>query len=210
MKIAVIGRGRVGSVLGPALVRAGHELCFGLRNPADPRHAGDDYIPRLTTAQAVAASDVVILAVDWKDALPALADCGPMAGKLLIDCTNPLKFDPASGLDLALGFDTSGGEIIAAATDARTVKTLNHVSAMAMARARDYATPPIQFVCGDDPGARAEAAELLSSLGFRPIDYGPMLGARKLEPLAMIAIDLMFRHGHDPDFCFGLVEGPAA
>ncbi len=210
MKLAVIGRGRVGTLLGPALVQAGHEVRFGLRDPTDPRHAGDDGIARLRTPDAVAASDGVVLAVDWSVALAALADCGPMAGKLLIDCTNPLKYSPEAGLELALGFDTSAGEIIAANSDARTVKTLNQVGALTMARARDLPVPPVQFVSGDDAGARAEAAAVVESLGFRAVDYGPMINARKLEPLAMISIDLMFKHGQQPLFGFALVEGTAA
>lgn len=193
MKIAIIGRGRVGQALGPAFVAAGHDVVYGVVDPSDPRHAGDA-IALKTTGDAAAWGDAIVLAVFWSSIDTALADCGAMAGKILIDCTNPLIFGP-NGMELVLGFTESGGEYIAARTDARVVKTLNHVGSAVMATAHAYAVPPVQLVASDDAEARAIVADLLREIGFAPHDYGALANARKLEPLGMVLIDQMFVHG---------------
>jgi predicted dinucleotide-binding enzyme len=205
MRIAVIGRGRVGSVLGPAFVAAGHEVCYGLRNPDDPRHADTGGVPVRRTRAAADWAEVVVLAVDWPNVEKALDDCGPMAGRILIDCTNPLAYSPEDGLTLSMGFTTSAGEHVAARTSARVVKTLNQVGAEVMGKAGAYPQPPIQFVAGDDDEAKAVVSGLLADIGFRPIDFGELENARKLEPLAIISIDLMFRHGHPMDIAWALI-----
>lgn len=205
MRIAVIGRGRVGSVLGPAFARAGHEVRFGLRDPADPKHAETGGVAVLPTGLAAEWAEVVVLAVDWPNVDQALRDLGPMEGRILIDCTNPLDFSPETGLTLAFGFTTSAGEHVAARTKARVVKALNQVGAEVMGKARTYPQPPIQFVAGDDPEARQIVAGLLADLGFLPVDFGGIANARKLEPLAIISIDLMFRHGYPADTAWALI-----
>lgn len=198
MKIAVIGKGRVGSVLGPAFAKAGHEVVYGVRNPADEKYDNGDDIPHDTTEGAAQWGEVVILAVDWSAAESALAQCGDLAGKILIDCTNPLTMSEA-GLELALGFDTSAGEILAGQTDARVVKTLNQVGSPVMAKAHDFPNRPIQFVAGEDEDAKTLVSSLLRDIGFEPIDYGGIANARKMEPLGMVWIDQAFQHGMDPE-----------
>ncbi|HVF36569.1 MAG TPA: NAD(P)-binding domain-containing protein, partial [Sphingomicrobium sp.] len=139
-------------------------------------------------------AELVVLAVNWAQVDEALADCGDLDGKILIDCTNPLAFGP-DGISLVLGFDTSGGEIIASKTKAKVVKTLNHVGSPVMGSAHLYATRPIQFVCGEDDEAKQAVSGLLRDIGFEPIDYGGIENARKLEPLAMLWIDQAYKHG---------------
>jgi hypothetical protein len=206
MKIAVIGKGRVGSVLGPAFAQAGHDVRYGLRKPDDAKHDIRDGIARLTTREAVEWAEVMILSVDWPAVEGALADCGPMAGKVLIDCTNPLNYGPNGELSLAMGFDTSGGEWVSARTDARVVKTLNHVGSSVMAIAKTYPQRPIQFVAGEDADAKAIASGLLRDIGFDPRDHGGIQGARTLEPLAMVWIDQAYVHGMDPSSAWLLMK----
>ncbi len=198
MKIAMIGKGRVGSVLGPAFAKAGHDVTFGVRDPADPKYASDDNIPLATTKDAAQGADIVVLAVDWQHTLDALADCGDLSGKILLDCNNPLTFDE-NGLALALGFDNSAAEMIAARTSATVVKTLNQVGSPVMAKAKEFAERPIQFVAGDDADAKETISDLIAGIGFRPIDYGALVNARKLEPLAMVWIDQAMVYGMDPE-----------
>ena len=172
MRIAIIGTGNVGKALAPAFDRAGHEVAYGVRNPADPKHAGAGLALR-STRNAANRAELVVLAVN---------------------CTNPLSFG-AEGISLMLGFDTSGGEIIASKTAAKVVKTLNHVGSPVMESAHRYAARPIQFVCGEDAQAKQIVSGLLRDIGFEPIDYGGIDNARKLEPLAMLWIDQAYKHG---------------
>ncbi len=193
MRIAIIGSGNVGQALAPAFDRAGHQVAFGVRDPADRRHA-DAGLPVRSVCDAAAWAELVVLAVNWGQVDAALGECGDMDGKILIDCTNPLAFGP-DGISLVLGFDTSGGEIITAKTKARVVKSLNHVGSPVMESAHRYAVRPIQFVCGDDTDAKQAVSGLLRDIGFEPIDYGGIENARKLEPLAMLWIDQAYKHG---------------
>jgi predicted dinucleotide-binding enzyme len=203
MRIAVIGKGRVGQLLGPALVRAGHEVRYGVRDPS--AGAGDDGILLLPRRDASDWAEIVILAVNWEGVDDALAALGSMQGRILIDCSNPLAFSPQDGLTLIMGFDRSAGEHVAANTAASVVKTLNQVSAGVMARAQDYHRRPVQLLAGDDAHAKAIVSQLLIDLGFRPVDFGGLAASRLLEPMAMVSIDLMFRHGHSPFTAWDLI-----
>ena len=193
MRIAIIGTGNVGKALAPTFVRAGHEVTYGVRDPADPKHAGAGPTVR-SVRDAASRAELVVLAVNWAQVDEALTDCGDLDGKILIDCTNPLSFGP-DGISLVIGFDTSGGEVIASKTNAKVVKTLNHVGSPVMESAHRYATRPIQFVCGEDGEAKQAVSDLLRDIGFEPIDYGGIDNARKLEPLAMLWIDQAYKHG---------------
>lgn len=198
MKVAVIGKGRVGSVLGPAFAKAGHEVTYGVRNPDDPKYQSDDGIPLATTLEAAQAADVVVLSVDWQQTLAALEDCGDLSGKVLLDCNNPLTFGE-NGLELELGFDNSAAEMIAARTSAKVVKALNTIGSPVMAKAHDYSDRPVSFVAGDDEASKQVVMELVASIGFAPRDYGALVNARKLEPMAMVWIDQAFKFGMAPD-----------
>jgi len=104
-RVGIIGRGRLGSALGAVLERRGHAITF-----AD---SGGGH------AQAVQGAEVVILAVPYWNITEAVSSCGDLSGKVVWSCVNALKQD-LSGL--AVGFDTSAGEQVAAlAREARVV-----------------------------------------------------------------------------------------
>jgi hypothetical protein len=199
MKIAIIGAGQVGRSLALGWIRAGHEVTFGVADPDGPR-AGE--LAAVAPAAAVrsnrkAARDagMIVLAVPW-DAVPsALAQCGDLKGKFLIDATNPLRFADA-GLELAVGFDDSGGETVARlAPGAHVVKTMNQVGFAVMSATAGYPARPAMFVAGDHETAKAAAAQLVADLGFEVFDAGALLQARLLEPYAMLWIDQAVNRG---------------
>src|SRR5262249_47543386 len=121
MKIAILGMGNVGSVLGRRWVDAGHEVIFGVRNPA--KHEAEAAKMKASVAsvqEAAAKCGVVVLAVPWPAVPDALKATGNLSGKVLLDCTNPLKPDLSA---LEVGTTTSGGERVAqAAPEAKVVK----------------------------------------------------------------------------------------
>jgi predicted dinucleotide-binding enzyme len=135
----------------------------------------------------------------------ALRDCGDLSGKILLDPTNPLQMDEG-GLRLAMGFETSSAEFIAARTTATVVKTLNQVGAAVLGDAWSYATRPIQFVAGDHADAKRTVTKLVEDLGFEALDAGPLKAARLLEPMAMIWIDQAMRYGMLPDRAWALID----
>ena len=199
MQIAVIGAGNVGGALGAGWAKAGHRITYGVPAPDNPKHqpvakaAGDAVITSVPAA--INDADVIVLATPW-DAVPAaLAACGDLSGRVLIDVTNPLQFG-ADGLELAIGFNTSGAEQVAAlAKGAAVVKTMNQVGFAVMAAASNYVTPPVMFAASNDAGAKALALKLVADLGFDARDAGPLKIARLLESLATLWIDQVMVHG---------------
>jgi predicted dinucleotide-binding enzyme len=209
MKIAIIGAGNVGGALGKGWARAGHEIRYAVRDPASDRHAttarAAGHAVVATTREAAADAEAVVLSVMW-DAVPeAIAGCGDLSGRLLLDVTNPLRMS-ASGLDLALGFETSGGETVARlAPGASVFKTLNQVGFEVMADASGYAVSPAMFVAGDDALRKPEVLKLVSDLGFEAIDAGPLRVSRLLEPYAMLWIHLAMAQHMPTDSAFALL-----
>jgi len=210
MRIAIIGAGNVGGALGKGWARAGHEIVFGVRDPGSERHAaasrnaGDAQVT--TPAEAAAQAQAVVLAIMWNAVEAAVASCGDLTGRLVIDPTNPLRMG-ASGLELAVGFDTSGGEIIAGlAPGASVFKTLNQVGFEVMAETTGYPVAPAMFVAGDDEARKPAVLRLVSDLGFQALDAGPLRVARLLEPYAMLWIHMAMTKHMPTNNAFALLE----
>jgi hypothetical protein len=179
---------------------------LGLRNPADPKYAALAKERVKAAAEAVKEAEIVVLATPWSATQAAVKSLGSLAGKIVIDCTNPLGMGP-DGLQLVLGFDTSAGEQVASwAPHAFVFKTLNTTGASNMARAAEYPVKPLMLVAGDDAAKKAVVMELVGMLGFEPVDAGPLKSARLLEPFAMVWIDQAMKRGRGRDFAFALVK----
>jgi predicted dinucleotide-binding enzyme len=197
MKIAIIGAGNVGGALGRSWAWAGHEIIYGVREPAAEKTSRllaetGHGATALDPAAAVRSAAVVVLATPWNAVPAALAGAGSLEGRVLVDCTNPLKFTPGVGLELAIGFNDSGAESVARwAPGARVVKAFNTYGW------ENFADPgypnaaglrPLMFHCGDEAAAKATVAGLAENLGFEPFDAGALRAARELEPLALLWI----------------------
>ena len=146
----------------------------------------------------------MVLATPFAAAQEALRQAGALDGKILIDCSNPLKPD-LSGL--LTGCDESGAERIAAwARGARVVKAFNTTGAENMTNPAYRNGQALMLVCGDDEAARRQVAALAARIGFDAVDAGPLAVARLLEPLAMLWIHLAVRAGLGRDFAFGMLR----
>jgi 8-hydroxy-5-deazaflavin:NADPH oxidoreductase len=206
MRIAVIGAGSVGATLGQTWLDRGEDVTWGVRNPADPKYAA---LPRervKAPAEAAKAAEVVVIATPWSATQAAVKGLGSLAGKIVIDCTNPLGMGP-DGLQLVLGFDTSAGEQVASwAPGAWVFKTLNTTGASNMANAADYPVKPMMLVAGDDAAKKPVVMQLVAALGFDPVDAGPLKNARLLEPFGMVWIDQAIKRSRGRDFAFALIK----
>jgi 8-hydroxy-5-deazaflavin:NADPH oxidoreductase len=208
MKIAVIGAGSVGGTLGRRWAEVGHEVTFGLRDAADP--TAKVMVSRIrgkaglaTVADAAKTADVVVLATPYAANAEAVTSAGSLAGKIVIDVTNPIGPD----MTLALGFSTSGAEEVAKlAPGARVFKAMNQVGFEVMADPKFSAGKPVMFVAGDDPAGKQIVLNLVSSLGFETIDAGGLAIARLIEPYAMLWIHLMARRKLGRGFAFALLH----
>jgi hypothetical protein len=191
MKIAIIGKGNVGSSLEAGLGRAGHEVRAVGRESGAVREAGE-------------FAELVILAVPFgqiDDAVQELASS--VAGKVVIDATNALT----PQMELALGFTTSGAEELQRKLpQARVVKAFNTSFAAVMSTGQINGEKLAGLVAGDDADATAQVLGLVQQLGFDAVDAGPLASARLLEPLALLNIKLGFVQGYGPNSGFRLVH----
>jgi 8-hydroxy-5-deazaflavin:NADPH oxidoreductase len=207
MSVSIIGAGHVGMALAGALLRRGERVTLGVPEPGKYESAvralgaGAALVP---TDEAIAADDVVILAVPYA-AAGAIAQSVPdWQAKVLVDATNPL----APGLaGLTLGTTTSGAEEIARlARGARVVKAFNTTGAENTADTAYPGGQPLMPVCGDDAAARQRVMSLATLIGFDAVDFGPLEAARYLEPMGMAWIHLAIRQGYGRKFAFSLLR----
>ena len=193
MKIAILGSGDVGQVLGAAFATLGHEVRLGTRDPkaekiqAWVKKAGAKASAG-TFDDAAKFGELAVLATKWDGTKSALDLAGPdnLAGKILIDATNPLDFSKGMP-QLAVGHTNSGGEEVQRwAPKAKVVKAFNIVGNPHMFKPAFKGVPaPDMFIAGNDAGAKKQVTEILTSFGWKTVDLGSIESARYLEPMAM-------------------------
>jgi NADPH-dependent F420 reductase len=211
MKIAVIGTGNVGSALGGSLARAGHDVTFAARDAAKAAQVAEQAGGSTAhdPAAAVSGADVVVLAVPFTALADVAAELAPViGGKVVIDPTNPLNAD-YSGLTTAGG--PSGAERLATLLPgANVVKAFNTLFATVQADAEALGTTVDALIAADDPSAAETVDALATSIGFRPVNVGPLAAARELEALAFLNIRLQVIAGGAWQTSVVLVSPPDA
>lgn len=208
MRIGILGTGGVGAVLGIKWARGGHHVLFGSRTPLSEKSealalkAGHN-AKVATLAGAVEHSEALVIAVPWSAVAETLALAGSTAGKVVIDCVNPLKPD-LSGL--ATEEASAAEEIARLVPKATVVKAFNTASTKVMLDPVFPAGPATMFYCGDDPDAKTLVQGLIAQIGFEPVDAGPLHHARYLESLAMLYIHLAVRGGWGSNCAFQMAK----
>jgi len=207
MRFGIIGTGTVGRTLGTKLVALGHEVTLGSRtkdnqaavawaDQAGPRgHAG-------TFAEAAAFAEIVLNATSGVISVQALelAGADALAGKTLIDISNPLVFSPTGEVHLdPVNTDSVGERIQRAFPQARVVKALNTVTAPVMVDPHRVPGEHNLFIAGDDPEAKAQVVAVLVEFGWPEesvLDLGGIAGARATEMMMPVWLRLMNHFGH--------------
>lgn len=195
MNITVIGSGNMGSAFVKQLSRAGHQVVVAARDldKAEAVAAAHPGSTASSLAKAAEHAEVIVLATGYGDAVAALKSVGDLQGKVVIDITNPLTAD---FMGLTIGHTTSAAEEIAKAVpEVKVVKAFNTVFAQVLADGADFGNGqrvPVYFA-GDDAAAKSTVSALIESIGFAPVDAGPLKNARYLEPLA--GLNIYFGYG---------------
>lgn len=193
MRIGIVGSGDVGKSFARAFLSRGHDVMIGSREPAKladfaREHAG---LRVGTNDETARFGEVIAVATLFSGTKNALDLAGPQnfSGKVVIDATNPLRFEEGKLPQLSLGFDTSAGEEVQRwLPGAKVVKAFNTVGNALFADPKFEDGPPTMFIAGNDAGAKAVVRDLLESLGWEPVDMGGIEESRLLEPLAMLWI----------------------
>ena len=182
MKIGTVGSGRVGSAIGAAWVKAGHEVMFSsLDLEADKKLAarlgggGGGATPR----EAAAFGSVLLLTVPYA-ALPGLGrDLGDLIkGKIVIDTSNPIV---ARDGDMAVAAREKGAGVASVEflPGARIVRAFNAISAARMAEAAGKSERAGMPIAGDDPDAISVASALVRDVGYEPVLVGTLAAMGK-------------------------------
>jgi hypothetical protein len=191
MRIAIIGSGNIGSTLGAKWAAAGHEIVFGVRDPASDkaRKAAASVAAgaTLTTPMhALASGEVVLLAIPGDAVAATLADAGAaLDGKIVIDATN--RFGSPVVNNLAV--------IAAAAPGAILYRAFNSLGW------ESFAEPVIDGVqvdllyCGPDGPTRSVVEQLIAAVGLRPVWIGDQQYVTAVDAVGQIWIALAFGQG---------------
>jgi NADPH-dependent F420 reductase len=191
MKVAIIGAGNVGTALATSIARAGHDVIITSHDPEDAASAAAASGARVAATNAAAASeaDVVIPAVSFANLAEVATEiAGPAAGKPVVDVTNRIGFGEA-GPDI----DTTSSnaeELASLLPKSPIVKAFNTLFASQQVDPTSDGVQLDGFVAGDDASAKAKVIELVTAIGLRPIDVGPLARARQLEGLAFLNMAL--------------------
>jgi len=201
--VAILGNGTVGTALAKGFAELGYEVIFGTRDVhSDKTRAALEAVPgshAASFAEASAAGSIAVLAIPWSGLEAAIFTAGPdnLAGKLVIDPSNPLDFSgdvPA----MAIPATDSAGELVQRLLPrSQVVKAFNIVTATHMVHPRLPDGTPDMLIAGNDAAAKARVGELLEAFGWRaPVDVGPIGASRLLEGLAMLWVIYGVRHDH--------------
>lgn len=205
--IVIVGTGNVGAALAARLIKTGHTVTFALREGTDPApiQAATPGARTALMAEAASAGDVIFLAVPDAAALPAARSLGDLEGKILVDCTNPVRWEsgpvwapPAEG--------SVAAQLQAALPGVHVAKAFNNFGAEFHADPTLSAGPVDTFFATDSQEARDAVRAVGEAAGFSVIDAGPLRNAAVLENVAILWIHLATVGGQGREVAFKLLR----
>jgi len=204
--ISIIGSGGMAAAIGGLAAKAGHTVEVISRDAAKARALAEQVGAGATTGTfgAAPAGDIVILAVPYSAVLDVVKQYGKkLAGKLLVDITNPVAPDFTS---FVTPEDSFGAQEIAKAApaDAEVVKAFNTQFSHVLAAGSVDGHPLDVFIAGDDASAKGRVSAFVEGLGLRPFDVGLLPMARTLEHICLLSLGLMTHSVKHTKFSIGV------
>jgi predicted dinucleotide-binding enzyme len=221
VRIGILGSGLMGGKLGTIFARAGHDVVFSYSHSKAKleklaRDAGGEARAG-TPAEAAKDADALLLAVHWSRVDDVLKKAGDLSGKVIVSCSLPMNADD-TGLVIA---NTSSGseELAKKVPKAHVVSAFNTVPSEVLfsvferagsgkreggsgKRERGSGARPSVVYCGDNAKAKKVVAQLITDVGFEPIDAGPLRIARYTEPFTMLVGQLAYEGDRGPAMAY--------
>jgi len=186
--VAIIGTGNIGSTLAANFAAGGQKFLLADREQEKARKLASGlggYAQAVSLDEAVERADILVLAV-WFDVFKQLIAHygGRLAGKVIIDPTNPIGPDGSGGFQKVIGEQESSGQILAGLlpTGARLVKAFGTLSAQTLsAAARREPERAVLFYAADDDAAGDVVADLIDTGGYKPVRVGALDQSIRIE-----------------------------
>ena len=200
-KIAVFGTGMVGNTIGSKLIQLGHEVMIGSRTANNEKAAGwvkanGAKASQGTFADAAAFGEIIFNCTKGEHSLQVMqsADTKNLAGKILIDVSNPLDFSkgmPPTLIPALVNINSLGEEIQKLLPQTHVIKTLNIVNCEVMVDASKCGGDATMLIAGNNDDAKEEVKEILAQFGWKDIiDLGDIKHARSLEMMLPVWLSL--------------------
>jgi 8-hydroxy-5-deazaflavin:NADPH oxidoreductase len=196
--VSILGSGNMARGIGTRVAAGGNTVQILARDPQESATLADE-LGGSATSGAIGdplTGDIVVLAVPYPAAAPLVEQYGDqLAGKVVVDITNPLNVETFDGL--VTPPDSSAAQEIAKSAPAgtRVVKAFNTTFAGTLVAGQVKDQPLDVFIAGDDTDAKAALAGVVEAGGLRAIDAGPLANAHYLEGIGFLHIALQMSRG---------------
>jgi 8-hydroxy-5-deazaflavin:NADPH oxidoreductase len=187
--LSILGTGNMGQAIASVAAKGGHSV----------QQLGEKDLDTQVTG------DVVVLAVPYPAVADVIAQRGEqLAGKIVVDITNPLNFETFDSLVVPAD-SSAAAEIARALPDSHVLKAFNTTFAGTLAAGTVGPLTTTVLIAGDDAAAKSTLAGILTSGGLNTIDAGALTRARELEALGFLQLTLAANEKVSWTGGFGLV-----
>jgi len=195
-KLSILGAGKIGRAVTRHWVRAGHDVVLGARSP----QALADFVAELgpraraaSLADAAREGEVVLLAVPAAAVDELLEQVRPLlAGKVVLDATNPLAVTDEGRIVSPLGDVPAGVAMAEKLPDSTVVRAFSHVmDELLELRGARQPGRWAMAIAGDDAAAKELVGELVRETGFTPVDLGGLADSRQLDPGGVLFVAML-------------------
>lgn len=201
MIVTIIGAGMMGRGIGTRLLAGGTDVELIDKDPASAGRLAQELAGQGKASATVGeagrlSGEIIVFALPYGAAADVLAEYGDqLAGKIVIDISNPVDFSTMDSLLTPL--DSSAAEEVATLVPHGTpvVKAFNTTLAQTLVDGQVAGQQLEVLIAGDDDDAKGKVAALVEAGGLQPVDVGPLRRARQLEQLGFLHISLQERLG---------------
>lgn len=174
IRITIIGKGSMGNAIGGVFAAGGSDVAYVTHGQTE----------------ATISGDIVVLAVPHPEVDGILTAFGAqLAGKTVVDITNPLDFSTFDSLVVPADA-SAASHIQAELPESRVLKAFNTTFAATLVNKQLGGVPTTVLVAGDDADAKAALIEAITAGGVSALDAGALSRARELEAIGFLQLTL--------------------